>query len=88
MSGFRKKSSKIVVFELAQALDARVSGKEMLDNGFKGAYARAAGCYVCVRYHHTQEPSYLSIDEARRYLEWIHAGHIGPHWYLRDGISE
>ena len=85
MSDIQQKSSKIVVFELARAIDARVSKVGLLHNGFNGAYARAAGRYVCVRYHHSQEPSYLSIDEARRYLEWIRAGHVGPHWYLRDG---
>ena len=76
--------SKLAVFELAQAIDASLSKVAQSHNGFNGAHARAAGRYVCVRYHHSQEPSYLSIDEARRYLEWVSAGHAGPHWDLRD----
>jgi hypothetical protein len=79
-----EEGSKFAVFELAQAIDASLSNVAQSHDGFNGAHARAAGHYVCVRYHHSQEPSYLSIYEAHRYLEWIRAGHVGPHWDLRD----
>ncbi|MHB0887481.1 hypothetical protein [Acidithiobacillus sp.] len=79
-----EEGSKLAVFELAQAIDASLSRVAQSHDGFTGAHARAAGHHVCVRYHHSQEPSYLSIDEARRYLDWIRAGHVGPHWDVKD----
>jgi hypothetical protein len=76
--------SKIGVFEIARALDSGLPRAARSHEGFTGAHARAAGHYICVRYHLSQEPFYLNIDEARRYLEWIRAGHVGPHWDLQD----
>jgi len=69
--------------DLAQAINTGLSGVRRAPSGFKGAHARAAGhYYVSVRYHRNQEPFYLSREGARRYLAWIHAGHVGPHWVM------
>ncbi|WP_232821525.1 hypothetical protein [Acidithiobacillus ferrivorans] len=89
MSLFRKlvrpaADLRLSAFELAQDIDAISSkGAPSLEE-FNGAHARAAGHYVCVRYHHDQEPSLLSIHEARRYLAWLRAGHVGTHWNVAD----
>lgn len=66
--------------DLAQAINASLSRVTRVSNGFRGAHARAAGHHVCVRYHRSQEPFYLSQEEAHRYLAWIRAGNAGPHW--------
>ncbi len=79
-----EESSRFEVFELAQAINDRFSKGTPSHEGFSGAHARAAGHYVCVRYHHDQEPSYLSIHVARRYLAWIRVGHVGTHRYMED----
>jgi hypothetical protein len=75
---------RLSAFELAQDIDALSSKGAPSHEEFNGAHARAAGHYVCVRYHHDQEPSLLSIYEARRYLAWLRAGHVGTHWNVTD----
>ena len=75
---------RFLAFELAQDIDALSSKGGPSHEEFNGAHARAAGNYVCVRYHHDQEPSLLGINEARRYLEWLRAGHVGTHWNVAD----
>ena len=75
---------RLSAFELAQGIDALSSKGAPSPEEFNGAHARAAGHYVCVRYQHDQEPSFLSIYEARRYLAWLRAGHIGTHWNMAD----
>ncbi|MHB1780618.1 MAG: hypothetical protein ACYCPG_12855 [Acidithiobacillus sp.] len=75
---------RLSAFELAQDIDAISSKGAPSHEKFNGAHARAAGHYVCVRYHHNQEPSLLSIYEARRYLAWLRAGHVGTHWNVAD----
>ena len=75
---------RFLAFELAQDIDAISSKGATSHEAFNGAHARAAGHYVCVRYHHDQEPSFLSIYEARRYLAWLRAGHVGTHWNVTD----
>ncbi|MEB8536206.1 hypothetical protein [Acidithiobacillus ferriphilus] len=89
MSIFRQLSKpaadlRLSAFELAQDIDALSSKGAPSHEEFNGAHARAAGHYVCVRYHHDQEPSLLSIYEARRYLAWLRAGHVGTHWNVTD----
>ena len=75
---------RLSAFELAQDIDALSSKGAPSHEEFNGAHARAAGHCVCVRYHHDQEPSLLSIYEARRYLAWLRAGHVGTHWNVTD----
>ncbi|MHB8210469.1 MAG: hypothetical protein ACYDDP_03910 [Acidithiobacillus sp.] len=75
---------RLSAFELAQDIDAISSKEAPSHDEFNGAHARAAGHYVCVRYHRNQEPSHLSIYEARRYLAWLRAGHVGTHWDVED----
>lgn len=75
---------RLLAFELAQDIDALSSKGAPFHEGFNGAHARAAGHYVSVRYHRNQEPSQLSIYEARRYLAWLRAGHVGTHWDVED----
>ena len=89
MSLFRKlvrpaADLRLSAFELALDIDAISSKETPSPEEFNGAHARAAGHYVCVRYHHDQEPSFLSIYEAPRYLAWLRAGHIGTHWNMAD----
>ncbi|MHB8253479.1 MAG: hypothetical protein ACYDEV_07210 [Acidiferrobacter sp.] len=75
--------SQLSNVDLAQAINTSLSGVKRASGGFKGAHARAAGhYYVSVRYHRSQEPFYLSSEGARRYLMWIDAGHVGPHWVM------
>ncbi len=75
---------RFLAFELAQDIDAVSSKESPHQEEFNGAHARAAGHYVSVRYHRNQEPSQLSIYEARRYLTWLRAGHVGAHWDVED----
>ena len=75
---------RLSAFELAQDIDALSSKGTTSHEEFNGAHARAAGHYVCVRYHRDQEPSLLSVYEARRYLAWLRAGHVGTHWNVTD----
>jgi hypothetical protein len=35
---------------------------------------------VFVRYVSFQGITYLSVEDAERYLKWLDAGHVGKHW--------
>ena len=45
-----------------------------------GAGAYSAGRFVYVKYINYQGSSYLTKDEATRYLAWLDAGNIGRHY--------
>lgn len=54
---------------------------------YQRAFAFHTGRYVGVTYVEFQGPSYLSRDEAVKYLAWLDAGNVGRHWKQQGAQS-
>jgi len=67
-------------FEADKKINKPHNGKDGGTTPYWRAGACVAGRYVSVQYVSYQGQSNLTKEQARIYLDWLHAGNVGKHW--------
>ena len=67
------------ILRIASSINLTLNKADSHAGNFNGAHAHASGKHVCIRYHSTQEPVFLDIAAARRYLDWLCECNVGTH---------